>query len=197
MAGNADAVISGRNFLIYSKVHDQSNALPADSVAYGSAWSGWTDRGYTNGGLQFAMNLERGEIRVDQEFFPVHTPITGANITLSTELAEFTPRNLQLAAGFGAVTDTAAGASVYGTSELAISSAFADQALSWGYDIQKPDGRPLRIIIFKGRATGSPSPQVTPDNPATIALEIAALVDTSTTPARIAAVRDNLEDPTS
>lgn len=190
MAGDATAVISGRNFLVYSKAFDTSNALPADTVDYGTLWTGYTDRGYTTGGLGFSMGLTRGEIRVDQEFDPVVTPITARAIKLTTSLAEFTPDNMQLASGMGTVTTTAATSGARGHTDLAIDNTLADQYNSWGFDIQKPDEEAMRILIYRGLATGSPSPKFTPTDAAAIDLEITALVDSSTSPSRIAIVRD-------
>jgi hypothetical protein len=190
---NANAVIAGRQFLVYSAPHAASNDLPADNVTYGSDWGEpWVNRGYTHGGLQLSMGLERGEIRVDQEFDPVFRPITGRTITLSTELAEMTPENLRLASGLGTIQSVAPGAGTRGHDDLVITSDVSETFNSWGYDIRQPDGEAFRVIVYKGIATGSPQPQFTPDNPATIALEISALVDTSTNPARIAKVRDVL-----
>lgn len=190
---NANAVIAGRQFLVYSAPHAASNDLPADTVDYGDDWgSPWVNRGYTNGGLQLSLGIERGEIRVDQEFDPVFRPITGRTVTLSTELAEMTPENLRLASGLGTIQSVAPGVGTRGHDDLVINSDVTETFNSWGYDIRQPDGEAFRVIVYKGLATGSPQPQFTPDNPATIALEISALVDTSTTPARIAKIRDVL-----
>ena len=113
---DANAVISGRNFKVYSAVYNVANELPHYSLGYGLAWgapnsmpNAWVDRGYTIGGLEFNANLERGEIRVDQEFDPVVRPVTARNITLGTSFAEITPDNLQLASGMGTATSQAAG----------------------------------------------------------------------------------------
>lgn len=190
--GNADAVVAGRNFIVYSKPHDASNDLPDDTVLYGQEWSGWENRGYTTGGLAFSMGMERGEIRVDQEFDPVATPITGRTVQLTTTLAELTPANLQLASGLGTLDTVEPEPGQRGHVDLIIDNTLADQYNSFGYDIAKPSGEAFRVIIYKGLATGSPNPSVTPDNAAGIALEVTALVDTSTSPARIARVRDVL-----
>lgn len=192
MAGDAEAVISGRNYLVYSKTYNTTNAMPADTVDYGDAWTGYTDRGYTIGGLTFSMNITRGEIRVDQEFDPIVRPITGRAVTLGTQLAEMTAANLQLASGLGSVTTTAPSSGVRGHDDLEINSNVTDTTNSWGFDILQPNGEAFRILIYKGLATGTPAPSFTPDNAATTALEITGLVDSSTDPARIGLVRDVL-----
>lgn len=194
---DANAVISGRNFLVYSVAHDVDNDIPADTVDYGEAWgsvgdmpAAWENRGYTIGGLTFNANLERGEIRVDQEFDPVVRPVTARNITLGTNLAEITAANFQLASGMGAVDTTAAGSGTRGHDDLVIGSGISDQYRSWGFDIQQPNGEAFRIVVYKAVATGSPSPSFTPDDAAQIALEVTALPDTDTDPTRIALIRD-------
>lgn len=113
---DANAVISGRNFLVYSAPYNLANELPGVGVDYAQPWGSpngmpvpWSNRGYTIGGLEFNANLERGEIRVDQEFDPVVRPVTARNITLGTSFAEITPDNLQLASGMGELSTQAAG----------------------------------------------------------------------------------------
>lgn len=188
---DASAVISGRNFLVKSAPWLSTNAMPADTIAYGADWgANWVDRGYTTGGVTLNMNLTRGEIRVDQEFDPIVRPITGRNVTMGTTLAEMTPANLQLASGMGTLTSVAPSSGVRGHNDLDLDSTITDQYYSWGFDIRQPDGEAFRVMIYKGIATGSPAPAFTPDAPAGMALEVSALVDTSTTPARIAKVRD-------
>lgn len=189
---DASAVISGRNYLAYSVPWNATTVLPDDTIDYGTAWGtpsgqtgAWVNRGYTSGGLGFSMNVQRGEIRVDQEFDPIVRPITSRTIQLSTSFAEMTPANIQLASGMGTL-DT----SVLTHIDLDIGSTVADSYNSWGFDILQPDGFPFRVLVGKGIATGTPAPRFTPDAPALIALQIDGLVDTSTTPNRVVKVRD-------
>jgi hypothetical protein len=190
---NADAVIAGRNFLVYSKAHDVANAIPADTVDYGDAWTDWDDRGYTSGGLGLTMNVQRGEIRVDQEFDPITRPVNTRTVQLRTSLSEMTPDNLQLASGLGSLpAPVAPGVGTRGHQDLVIDSTVVDEYNSWGYDILQPDGEAFRIVIYKGLATGSPAPQFSPETQALIELQVDALVDTSTTPSRVALIRDVL-----
>lgn len=188
---DATAVISGRNYLVKSAPWAATNVIPADTVAYGAAWPApWVDRGYTTGGIHFNMNLTRGEIRVDQEFDPIVRPITARNITMSTTMAESTPANLQLASGMGTLTSVAPSSGVRGHNDLDIDSTVTENYNSWGYDIRQPDGEAFRVVIYKGIAVGNPNPAFTPEGAAGFALEVSALVDTSTTPSRVAKVRD-------
>lgn len=192
---DANAVISGRNFLVYSTPHDDANKLPADTVPYGDPWgtpspqiAAWVNRGYTSGGLTFSMNITRGEIRVDQEFDPVVRPITGRTITLGTSFAEMTPANIQLASGMGTL-DTSDPHHV----DLDIGATITEIENSWGFDIRQPDTFPFRIAAWRAVATGTPAPRFTPDAAALIDLQVSALVDTSTTPSRVLKIRDCLD----
>lgn len=187
---DANAVISGGNYHVYTKAHASGNDFPADTVAYGTAWTGYVDRGYTIGGIALNMGVERGEIRVDQEFFPVYQPVTSFSFQMTTEMAEMTPANLQLASGLGTLTSQNAASGTRGFADLEIGATITELFYTWGFDIRQPDGEAFRVLIYKGQATGSPNPTFSPDNAATIALEISALVDTSTTPSRVAAVHD-------
>ena len=42
---DSSAVLATRNFLIKYKDYVSTNALPADTVDYGAAWTGFTDLG--------------------------------------------------------------------------------------------------------------------------------------------------------
>lgn len=188
---DASAVISGRNYLVKSAPWAQAVVMPADTISYGTAWGGtFVDNGYTTGGLHFNLNLTRGEIRVDQEFDPILRPVTNRTFTMTTSLAEMTPANIQLASGMGTLTTVAATSGVRGHNDLSIDSTVNDVFTSFGFDIKQPDDEAFRILVYKGIATGNPNPAFTPDNAAAIALEISALVDTSTTPSRVALIRD-------
>lgn len=189
---NADAVIATRAYKLMYKVFNSANALPADTVAYGDAVTGYTDVGYTSGGLNAAMDQTRAEVRVDQSPFPIRNPITEVSFTLSCELAEMTPANLLLASGLGSVTSLAPSTGVRGHDDWALTDSFTDTYRTWFARVQQPDNEVFQMAIWKGLATGNMDTTFEPDNPATIAIEIQALTDSSTSPARIATVRDVL-----
>lgn len=155
--------------------------MPADTVDYGGVIAGFADVGYTNGGLGLNTNIERGEIRVDQEFYPLSTPITAQSFVLNTELAEYTPANFQRTTGLGTLASVAPGAGTRGHDDLALNSTIVEIYQAWLFEIQQQNLMPFRQLMYRGTITGSPSPQITPDNPATLALEVTALVDTGFT----------------
>jgi len=187
---NSNAVIATRAFGLFYKTFVVGNALPADTAVYGTTPAGFNDVGYTDGGLTFGLDQTRNEIRVDQEFFPVANPISEVTVTMGAELAEFTPANLKLATGLGTLTTLAANATVRGHDDLDITSAFTDSFYTILARIKQSDGEVVNIALWKALATGSSTATITPDSPATIAVEYTGLVDTSTTPGRIATVRD-------
>lgn len=195
---DASAVVAGRNFLVYSVPFDATNKLPADTVLWGTTWgtpalpapaqtSPWVARGYTSGGLNFAMAVTRGEIRVDQEFDPVLRPITARTVTLQTQFAEMSVANIQLASGMGDLD-----VSVSTHIDLNIGSTITDQFNSWGFDIRQQDGTAFRVFVPKGISTGTVTPRFIDTAAALIDLQVNALVDTSSSPSRVATIRDVL-----
>lgn len=197
MAFDASAVLFGRDFIVYTTPWAAANTVPADTIAYGTAWgtpasqpAPWVDAGYTDGGLNFGIEITRGEIRVDQSLDPVGRPATGRNMTLTTNLAEFTATNIANAAGQGTVTTVAASAGVRGHNDLDISSTIVDAYRSIGYDIKAQDLEAFRIIGWKTLPSGGIAGAINPEDNATISLAASCFPDTSTNPARILKLRD-------
>lgn len=186
---NALSVVATRQFWVWTKAYNSANALPADTVVYGADISGYTKSGYTSGGLGMNWNIQRGTINVDQELDPILRPIQSRNLTLDSNLAEFTPANLLLATGTGAIATVAAGSGTRGHDELDITSTVVETFYTVIYDIQQQNLEALRIAVWRGLPTGSPSPRVEPNNLAATAFQVTALPDTSTSPARLAAIR--------
>jgi len=186
---NAEAVVATRQFWVHTKAFDAANAMPADTVVYNGTITGFTKAGYTSGGLGMNWNIQRGTINVDQELDPVLRPIQSRNLTLDSNLAEFTPDNLLLATGTGEIDTVAAGSGTRGHDQLDITSDVVEAFYSVLYDIRQQNGEALRIMVWRGLATGSPAPRIEPNNLAGIAFQVTALPDTSTDPARLAAIR--------
>lgn len=188
---NALAVIQTRDALLYEKAYNASNAMPADTVAWGTAWSGYTGLGYTDGGVEFRASLSFADVNVDQELDAIYQVPTGRDLGLSTNLAEVNPANLQLATGMGTTATVAAGSGTKGHDELAISSTIAQTFQSVGLDVRNPgDSEAIRLLLYKAFPTGSPVLPFRPDAKATIAYNARAYPDTSTSPSRIALFRD-------
>src|SRR5688572_11303320 len=115
MAFDQTKILSGRDFKMYTVAWHASVTVPLNTVLYGTTWGTpagqtgvWVESGYTEGGLTFSAEITRGEIRVDQELDPVLRPATGRNLTMSTQLAEFTNANIKDSTGQGTLTTLAA-----------------------------------------------------------------------------------------
>lgn len=194
---DATKVLATRDFLVYTVPWDTTNIIPADTVLWGTAWgtpAGQSDPyvnvGYTIGGLNFSIEINRAEIRVDQELDPILRPATGRNMVLSGDLAEFTAANIKDAAGQGAITSVAPGVGTRGHDDLDISSTIEDNYLTIGFDIKHQDDEAFRIIAWKTLPSGAVNGQIRPTDAATIALSGQCFPDTSTSPARIIKMRD-------
>lgn len=198
MAFDVTKVVAGRDFKVYTVPFSTTNTIPADTVLYGTAWgtpagqsAAYVESGYTDGGLNFSIEITRGEIRVDQEVDPVLRPVTGRNMSLSTNLAEFTPANIKSATGQGTVTTVAPGAGVRGHVDLDISGTITDTYLTVGYDVlAQGDSEALRIIGWRTQPTGGVRGTISPTAAATVQLAATCFPDTSTSPARIVKFRD-------
>lgn len=64
---------------------------------YGTAKSGATDIGFTNGGVTITGAIEKALIQVDQSATPIREIVTAVNLNLSIPLASITLANLEKA----------------------------------------------------------------------------------------------------
>jgi len=195
---NSAAVIYG-NALLYSTPHDEDNDFPEATVDYGQPWAtpgdqpaAWEARGYTQDGINLSMTVDRDEIGADQVLDPLFRPVTGRDVSISTNLIEMTAANLQLGLGQGKVTTTAPGAGARGFDEFNLEATVTDDYNSWGIDVEQPaDGEPFRAIVWKGLATGGVDTTFGNRSAAAqIGIEVAALPDDSVSPTRILTIRD-------
>lgn len=82
-----------------------STALPANTVAKGTAWGGsWVDVGATMDGFTLSFKTEKFEVNIDQYNAPVKDFITGQGVEATFTVAEATLTNLKQALGYGTVT---------------------------------------------------------------------------------------------
>lgn len=192
MAFNQANVLATRDYKVYTAPWAGANVIPANTVVYPTAWGApFTESGYVDGGLHFTSSVERAEIRVDQELDPVLRPATGRDVRMNTNLAEFKPSNILDATGQGAVTTVAANSTTRGYSDWDLTSSIVTNFISAGFDLlHNGDGQSVRVLGYKGQVLGSPTFDFTADNKVVIPLEIQLLPDTTTSPARIAKIRD-------
>lgn len=191
MAEDASAVLATRVMHVYYAPFNATNTFPLDTVNLDVDWGApWVKVGFTDGGLTANINMTRADITVDQLLDPVLHPVTGRSITFTTDLAESVVNALNLAVPMGSIATVAPGVGTKGHDSLVISGVPTDIYNSWGFEAAQQNGEPLRGIIWKGLGTGSPAPSFgQADTKAVVALEVSALPDSSTTPARIAEFR--------
>jgi hypothetical protein len=189
-------VLQTRNFWAYTVDFNTANDLPADTIAWGAAWTvagmpkPWVLQGYTDGGLHFGTDITRADVSVDQSLDPVMRPATARSATMSFNLAEMSPSKIQLASGQGTLTSLAPIVGTRGHDDLAIGSLITDVFVSIGFDIQTQDLEPFRIIGYRCQMSGSMAIDFTVDAKAMVPIEATLLPDTSVSPARVAKIRD-------
>lgn len=186
MAGDQTQVVAGRNLIVYTEPWLAANAFPADTIPWGTTWgASWKDAGFTRDGLHVRLNVQRQNILVDQQVDPVLRIPTQRDISMETRLAQINMDNLAAATGQG--TPVTGGTNV----QLDISGTIIDLYITTGYDILNPgDNKPIRVIGWKGFASGDVTLDFTVQDAAQIAFNSAIVPDTSTAPARILAFRD-------
>lgn len=190
---NAAAVVAGRDFLVYSAAFAASpgNAMPADTVLWGSTPAGWTQAGYTVNGLNVSLNIPRQDIRVDQELDPVLRVATGRDIRLATDLAEVTAANLKLSTGTGTITTVNPISGTRGHDQLDLTSAVTEAYNAVLLDIRTPgDGESFRILAYKTLQVGNVQVTFRDTQAAVSHFEAAVLPDPTASPTRIMAIRD-------
>lgn len=186
MPADQTQVVAGRNLIVYTEPWLPGNIFPADTIAWGTTWGGtWTDKGFTRDGLHVRLNVQRQNILVDQQVDPVLRIPTQRDVTMETRLAQISMQNLADATGQGTPVTNATNI------ELAISGTIIDQWTTTGYDILNPgDNKPIRVVGWKGLATGDVTLDFTVTDAAQIAFSHACVPDTSTAPPRIITFRD-------
>lgn len=184
---DASKVLATRNMNAFAQDYAEANDLPADSVDFGGDWSvdGWEGPYYTDGGLTVDVGIDRTDIAVDQEIWPVLRPITGGTITFGTDLAEYDVLNLPRAVGVGETATVAPAAGVRGHDDYDITSEFTQSFVSMAFEAEQQNGEALRGIVYKGIPSGSPSMAFgIADTKAMIRFEMQAIpgADTATHP---------------
>lgn len=189
MPGDQTQVVAGRNLIIYTEPWAPSNTFPANTIPWGTAWGGvWVDKGFTRDGLHVRLTVQRQDILVDQQVDPVLRIPQSRDIQMQTRLAQVSMTGLADATGQGTSTVISGGGTGF---ELDISGTIVDQWITTGFDILNPgDNRPLRVVGWKGFATGDVTLDFTVNDAAQIGYAVAIVPDTSAAPPRILTFRD-------
>jgi hypothetical protein len=113
MAGDQTQVVAGRNIIVYTAPWQPSNGIPADTIAWGTAWGApYLDKGYTREGLRFRLQVQRQNVQVDQVVDPVLRIPQSRDLSMETRLAQINAFNFRDATGQGSTTSVAPGAAV-------------------------------------------------------------------------------------
>jgi hypothetical protein len=195
MAFDTTKVLAGRDFKVYTAPWSGSTALPANSIDPGTDWgSTWVDKGLITGGLRMSFAVDWVDIRVDQMLDTILKLPNGRTLTMNANLAQFTLANVREAMGLPAskLVTTAPVGATRGQDELVIDGAIpTPQYLSVGFEVSHPgDGMAIRIAAWKCMVGGTPSIEMAAATLVPITLDMTALPDTTTSPARIAVLRD-------
>jgi hypothetical protein len=123
-------------------------SLPADSVAYGTAWaSPWAHLGGTDQGWKLKISTKTAEITIEEQSTPVDILADGKTLTVSGTLAEDTLQHALWAYGGGTLTVVAPGVSQVGKTTLSLQDKLDKWAI--GLEMLNRYGLPRRILIPK------------------------------------------------
>ena len=103
-------------------------------------WSGWTNMGYTDGGVEVEYTPEVADHFVDQETGPVKETLTSENFLVRAPLAESTLANLNKAISASTFTTEAAASGVTGKDILTVGTGpLTEWAL--GFEAESPESQ--------------------------------------------------------
>ena len=165
--------------------------LPADSLAYGGAWpSPWTDFGYSDTGIAFALSRTMQDITVDQELDPVVILATARDIHLGTALAQFSLTNLETAIGYGSTSGVSGAPTGWGHDDLVIQGgAIPLNNILVAAEAKAQDGTPWRVVLFRCNAHAAVNMTIKKNEKTNTPFEARALPDTAVSPSQIALIR--------
>lgn len=189
MAQNVLQVFGGRELRAYYLAWATANAMPADTVVWGTTPTGWTDLGFTSGGMSLTANQPRTEIRVDQLLDAVRRVQNSRDLRMAADLSEMVALNYKFALGDGAITTVAPGAGTRGHDQLDLTGTPVETYYSILFDIEGPDGEALRLLGWRTLNVGSVNNQFRDTAAATLHIEQAVLPDSTTNPTRVFTVR--------
>jgi hypothetical protein len=157
------------------------DALPANTVAFGAAWTGaWREVGFTTDeGVHLILEQTFSEVAVAQQRSPALLLPTAANDRVTFTMLESTLENLRDALGRGAITTIAAASGTPGQKELTISEATTVQYVAVGFEGVAPpntDGMPRRVLIPTAMAVAAVDLQFTHTVQQGIPVELRSLV---------------------
>lgn len=191
MALDATKAVATRETALFLKDYASGNAFPALAAWGTSPGAGWDDVGGTTNRMQFDFNIQTNPLYADQSPTPVLEPFVSEILRVIADLIEATALNFQKATGQGAITTVAAGAGTRGSDTLAISGNPSVTYKSTLMRFQAQDLESFDVMLWKSKASGSPSFNVRPTALGAIELMMTAVPDSANSN-RIASIRDTI-----
>lgn len=151
---NADNVNVGvASMYVQPYVPASPAALPADSVALGTAWTGsWVALGASDSGLEFRFSRKTQEIMIEEQVVQVDTETQSLTFEMNVTLAEDTLQTMRLAYGGGVITTTAPGSGTPGIRTLQMSTDL--ETFAFGFEVQNEVGFWRRYLVPKVKSVG-------------------------------------------
>lgn len=160
-----------------------STAVPANTIAYGVAWSGtWVEVGLTLGGAGLQLGMEKTTAKSDQYGAGHFSVVNQVSCELTFDVAETTLTNLKQALGYGTLT-AGSTESTYGVSSaetFVVQKAFGVE--SYAPAATSASAKYSRFVIWIGEPKGD-AVEVTAakDTQRVYRYTVEAMVDTSQT----------------
>ena len=103
-------------------------------------WAGWTNLGFTDGGLEVEYTPEAADHFVDQELGPVKTTLTAEQFVVRAPLAEATLQNLNKAISASTFSQVAAGGGITGKDILTVGTGPLTE-FALGFEAESPESQ--------------------------------------------------------
>jgi hypothetical protein len=177
MAADANEVIQTGDIVVWYKTYATGADFPADTVTWGEAWAGFTDLGYTDGGVGLNAGAQYSEVRVDQKRDPLFRPFQSRTLEITMQAAQLSPATILVASGMGAVSTHAPNATARGHNDWTVGDDSGTPYRTWGYDLLQFNGEAARLLVPKGQATGNVNPTISRTQKGLVTAQITALLD--------------------
>lgn len=191
MPQTVNELLAGRDVLCYTEPFLAANTFPADA-AWGTApGAQWIDQGWTKDGVAVRWRQQIQEYMVDQVLDPVVVLPLSRDLRFIATLGQVDMPALVVATSTGTASGVSSTGS--GTADYILTSAIANLYYSVYFDIRNPATNDFAHWVgWRTRGIGDLDLHVHLPDLAQVNLEMRALPDTSTNPARVAQLRMQL-----
>lgn len=191
MAFNSANILQSRDMIPYVAPYASSNAMPA-LAAWGVAWGApYRDMGGTDGGLGFNVEHTFEDVGIDQSIDPVAVIVSGRNIRLSAQLAEFTMQNLKDASSQGSLATVSPSSGVRGSVTLNFDTTINVNYLTVGFDVKHAigDAESVQFMAWRAQVRSAVSGTISAGSKLILPFEVQAFPDPNNSN-RVLAIRD-------